>query len=68
MGTTDTEDATELPAPVRTVSATILGEFFDTLGNEEGFAEIVARLRKVVLEDGTLAEPAVRTAIFPDPQ
>jgi hypothetical protein len=57
-----------LPAPVRTVSATILGEFFDTLGNEEGFAEIAARLRKVVLEDGTLAEPAVRTAIFPDPQ
>jgi hypothetical protein len=68
LSTTDTDDTTELPAPIKSVAATILGEYFATLENEEGFAEVAARLRKVVLEDDILAEPAIRMAIFPDTQ
>lgn len=67
MDTTEDEDeAAELPAKVKSVAATILGEFFDVLEKEEGFGEIAPRLRKVVLEDGVFAEPSIRAALFPD--
>ena len=55
------------PTKVKSVSAAILGEFFDTIEKEEGFGEMTLRLRrKVVLDDGVFAEPAVRAALFPD--
>lgn len=67
MDTKEDEDrAVEPPAKVKSVAATILGEFFDTLEKEEGFGEIAPRLRKVVLEDGVFAEPSIRAALFPD--
>ena len=64
--TKDQDEAAEPPAKVKSVAATILGEFFDVLEKEEGFGEIAPRLRKVVLEDGVFAEPSIRAALFPD--
>ncbi|QGM46102.1 hypothetical protein H2LOC_010585 [Methylocystis heyeri] len=67
MGTAEDKDkVAEPPAKVKSVAATILGEFFETLEKEEGFGEIAPRLRKVVLEDGVFAESSVRAALFPD--
>ena len=63
--TEDKDGSDELPAMVKSVSANILGEFFDVLEKEEGFGEIAPRLRKVVLEDGVFAEPSIRAALFP---
>lgn len=64
--TEDQDEAAEPPAKVKSVAATILGEFFDTLEKEEGCGEIAPRLRKVVLEDGVFAELPIRAALFPD--
>ncbi len=67
MDTTENNDgATEPPGKVKSVAATILGEFFDVLQAEEGLEEVTPRLRKVVLEDGVFAEPSIRAALFPD--
>ncbi len=60
------DEAAEPPVKVKSVAGVILGEFFDALAKEEGFAEIAPRLRKVVLEEGIFAEPSIRTALFPD--
>lgn len=51
---------------MKSVAATILGEFFDTLEKEEDFGDIAPKLRKVVLEEGVFAEPSIRAALFPD--
>ena len=51
---------------MKSVAATILGEFFDTLAKEEDFGDIASKLRKVVLEEGVFAEPSIRAALFPD--
>lgn len=64
--TEDNAEGDEPPTKVKSVAATILGEFFDTLEKEEGFGEIAPRLRQVVLEDGVFAEPSIRAALFPD--
>jgi hypothetical protein len=64
--TEDQDEAAEPPAKVKSVAATILGEFFDALEKKEGFGEITPRLRKVVLEDGVFTESSIRTALFPD--
>ncbi|ARQ13725.1 hypothetical protein NXC12_PE00123 (plasmid) [Rhizobium etli] len=64
--TANKDEAVEPPAKAKSVAATILGEFFDVLEKEEGFAEVAPRLRKVVLDDGVFAEPAIRAALFPD--
>lgn len=67
MDTTENNDgATEPPIKVKSVAATILGEFFDVLQADEGLEEVAARLRKVVLDDGVFAEPLIRAALFPD--
>ncbi|MDW9816799.1 hypothetical protein GOC60_08605 [Sinorhizobium meliloti] len=67
MDTTENNDgATELPIKVKSVAATILGEFFDVLQADEGLEEVTPRLRKVVLEDRVFAEPLIRAALFPD--
>lgn len=67
MDTTDEKDeGGDPPGKVKSVAATILGEFFEVLEKEEGFGEIAPRLRKVVLEDGVFAEPSIRAALFPD--
>ena len=64
--TEDQDEAAEPPAKVKSVAATLLGEFFDSLEKEEGFGEIAPKLRKVVLEDGVFAEPSIRAALFQD--
>lgn len=64
--TEDKGQGAEPPATVKSVAATILGEFFDTLAKEEDFGDIASKLRKVVLEEGVFAEPSIRAALFPD--
>lgn len=67
MNTSTSEEAAELPQPkVKSVSATILGEFFDELAKDESLTDIAEKLRKTVLNDGVFAEPAIRAALFPD--
>jgi hypothetical protein len=60
------EEATDPPIKVKSVAATILGEFFNALETENGLDEVAARLRKAVLEDGVFAEPSIRAALFPE--
>lgn len=67
MNTSTTEnDAAEPASKVTTVSATILGQFFDELAKDESLSEVAPKLRKIVLDDGVFAEPAIRAALFPD--
>ena len=51
---------------ITSVSASILAAFFDELAAVETLAEIAAPLRKLVLEDGVFAEPAIKAAMFPN--
>lgn len=67
MNNNDSADETEeVAVTVTTVAESVLTIFFDELAKTEGLAEIAPKLRKVVLEDGVFAEPAVRAALFPD--
>lgn len=67
MDTTEyQDDATETPQKVKSVAATILGEFFNVLEKDESLSEVAPRLRKLVLNDGVFAEPSIRAALFPD--
>jgi hypothetical protein len=49
-----------------TVTSSVLGAFFDALAKEDDLADLAADLRKLVLDDGVFAEPAIRTVMFPD--
>ena len=60
-------ESEESDGSVTTVARSVLSEFFDELTKVEGLAEIAPKLRKVVLDDGVFAEPAIRAALFPDP-
>jgi len=60
------EQGQEPPAKVKSVSADILSQYFDALEREEGFADIAPKLRKVVLDDGVIAEPSIRAALLPN--
>lgn len=60
------DEATDPPVKVKSVIATILGEFFNALEKENGLGEVAPRLRKVVLEEGVFAEPLIRAALFPE--
>ena len=51
---------------VPTVTSSVLGAFFEALSKEEDLADLAAGLRKLVLDDGVFAEPAIRTVMFPD--
>lgn len=67
MNTSTAEEATEVPPPkVKSVSATILSDFFDELAKDESLTDIATKLRKTVLDDGVFAEPAIRAVLFPD--
>ncbi|MGL3210547.1 hypothetical protein [Bradyrhizobium sp. BR 1433] len=67
MDTTENQTETaEPPAKIKSVAATILREFFQALEKEEYLGEVAPGLRKVVLEEGTLREPAIRATLFPD--
>jgi hypothetical protein len=60
------ELAQEPPAKVKSVSANILGQFFDVLEKEDGLGEVAPKLRKLVLDDGVFAEPSIRAILFPE--
>lgn len=49
-----------------TVTSSVLGAFFDALAKEDDLADLATGLRKLVLDDGVFAEPAIRTVMFPD--
>lgn len=51
---------------VGTVAGTVLTTFFDALAATDDLADIATNLKKIVLDDGVFAEPAVRAALFPD--
>ncbi len=51
---------------IATVSGAVLATFFNELAKVDQLGEIAANLRKLVLDDGILAEPAIRAVIFPD--
>ena len=63
----DQQDGADAESPVLpTVTSSVLGSFFDALAKEDDFADLAADLRKLVLDDGVFAEPAIRTVMFPD--
>ncbi|MEH6677540.1 hypothetical protein [Phenylobacterium sp.] len=61
----ETEDENQNEA-VATVAGAVLASFFDALEKADGLSDVAARLRKVVMEDGVMAEPAIRQALFPN--
>ncbi len=63
----DQQDGADAESQVLpTVTSSVLGSFFDALAKEDGFADLATDLRKLVLDDGVFAEPAIRTVMFPD--
>lgn len=44
----------------------VIGKFLDSLMEKGVSADVVARLRKTLVEDSTLTETAVKRAIFPE--
>lgn len=51
---------------IGTVAGAILTTFFDELAKGDDLADIAANLKKIVLDDGVFAEPALRAVLFPD--
>ena len=62
----DKSEDGEASQPVATVSKAVLGTFLEDLAKIEGFKDVAANLKKVVIDDGVFAEPAIRAAMFPD--
>lgn len=60
------EEGFESQDKVSTVAGAVLNKFFDELAKTDDLAEIAADLKKIVLDDGVFAEPALRAALFPD--
>lgn len=51
---------------VSNVTSTVLERFFADLAVVDGFEEVAARLKTVVLEKWNFAEVSIRAAIFDD--
>lgn len=63
----DKQDGADAESSVLpTVTSSVLGSFFDALAKEDDLADLAADLRKLVLDDGVFAEPAIRAVMFPD--
>lgn len=60
------EQPKEVSDPVTTVAKAVLGEFMEDIAKIDGLKDVAANLKKVVIEDGVFAEPAIRAAIFPE--
>jgi hypothetical protein len=52
--------------PIAPVARTVLSTFFDALEQTDDLKDQAAQLRKLVLDDNTVAEPLVRAILFPD--
>jgi len=50
----------------KSVSDAVLFAYFDELAKVEGLKDVAENLRNVVLEEKNFAEPAIRSAMFPD--
>lgn len=61
-----TGESSDADEKVGTVASAVLTTFFDALAKTDDLADIAANLKKIVLNDGVFAEPAVRAALFPD--
>lgn len=61
-----TGESSDADEKVGTVASAVLTKFFDALAKTDDLADIAANLKKIVLDDGVFAEPAVRAALFPD--
>lgn len=61
-----TEDGSDSDEKIGTVAGAVLTTFFDELAKRDDLADIAANLRKIVLDDGVFAEPALRAILFPD--
>lgn len=62
---TKAKDEQDAPPSV-SVSANILGRFFDTLEQDQDLAVVAPSLRKLVLDDGVFAEPSIKATLFGD--
>jgi hypothetical protein len=62
---TKATDEQNAPSSV-SVSANILGQFFDTLEQDQDLAAVAPSLRKLVLDDGVFAEPSIKATLFAD--
>lgn len=51
---------------IASVSESVLTAFFDELAKTDDLGDIATNLKKLVLTDGVMAEPAIRAALFPD--
>src|SRR3546814_19611945 len=60
-----TGESTGADEKVGTVAGAVLATFFDAVATTSDLADIAANLRKILLEDGVFAEPAVRADLFP---
>ena len=63
----DQAAAGEPSAKVATVAASVLTAFIDELEATPALSDVASRLRKTILVDGLLGEPAINAAIFPEP-
>jgi hypothetical protein len=61
-----TGESSDADEKVGTVASAVLTTFFDALAKTDDLADIAANLKKIVLNDGVFAEPAVHAALFPD--
>ena len=67
VNTSSNEISDAAPASkVTTVSSSILNQFFDELAKDKSLSDVASKLRKIVLDDGVFAEPAIRAALVPD--
>jgi hypothetical protein len=48
------------------VASGVLGAFFDELEKNEDLKDKAGKLRALVLDEGVMAEPAIRAILFPD--
>ncbi len=61
-----TEHGSDSDEKIATVAGAVLTTFFDELAKSDDLADIAANLKKIVLDDGVFAEPALRAVLFPD--
>ncbi|MGV2103872.1 hypothetical protein [Rhizobium sp. 21-4511-3d] len=60
----DPDDNPSSPIPI--LATAVLDTFFENLANNDQFSEFAPKLRKLVVEDGLMAEPAIMALLFPE--
>lgn len=62
----DQFDGDEGDSRVSTVAGSVLDSFFDELAKTDDLKDITANLKKLIVDDGVFAEPAIRAVLFAD--